>query len=118
MERATRNLNDAVDAVEREAIPALLKEAAAIQADLFRRRQVLLRLARDYPTIEYSGSYSPTPEAAALRSFLQSPTMPARGRMSLDSIVGFSDQVAAAAAPWNAARAALARDPDAELPAP
>lgn len=114
--RAANEIDEAVQAVEREAVPALLKEAEAIQRDLFRRRQVLLYLSGNYSTIgHYAIGSEPAGDVVALRTFLYDSQLPSFGT-SLRTIVAYRDQVADAEAPWQAAREALMRDPDAPLP--
>ena len=116
-DKAASAIDEAVQAVGHEAVPALLKEAQAMQRELFRRRQVLLYLTGNYPNIgNYTFGFEPSADLAALQDFLSDAQLPRQG-IYLHTAVKYGDHCRNAEAPWQAAREALTSDPDAELPA-
>ncbi len=116
---ADKALTQAVSAVEYSAVPTLLAEAQAIQTDLVKRREVLLRLATSYPTIGYrdfEGPYQATPMAAAFRAFVGDGNLPTSSTGTFVGLQPHSSIALEARSTWEAAHEALMHDADAPLP--
>ena len=98
---------EAIYAVERESIPALIEEATKIQDELIIHRAVIKHLCDTAPDMR-SSMYQR--DRDSLRQ-------DANGFLNNDRLFGRDrSDVPAATASWNAARAAMLVDPDAPLP--